>query len=43
MKKLTAAILLKAKQYGFSDRQIAHLCKTDELTVRRLRKEFGKL
>src|SRR5512140_2676094 len=26
---------------GFSDRQLAHLWKTDELTVRRLRKELG--
>ncbi len=33
--------LLKAKQYGFSDRQLAHLWKTDEWTVRALRKELG--
>ncbi len=30
--------LLKAKQYGFSDRQLAHLWKTDEWTIRALRK-----
>lgn len=41
MKKLPREILLKAKQYGFSDRQIAHLCRSDEQTVRRLRKEGG--
>lgn len=41
MKKLPHKILLKAKQYGFSDRQIAYLCKTDELTVRQSRKERG--
>jgi carbamoyl-phosphate synthase large subunit len=41
VKKLTPDILLKAKQYGFSDRQIAFLCKTDEATVRRLRKALG--
>ncbi|HXG00127.1 MAG TPA: carbamoyl-phosphate synthase large subunit [Bacteroidota bacterium] len=41
MKKITREILLKAKQYGFSDRQLATLWKTDEETVRRLRKELG--
>ncbi len=41
MKKITADILLKAKQYGFSDRQLATLWKTDEETVRRLRKSLG--
>ena len=34
-------ILLKAKQSGFSDRQLAHLWQTDEWTVRALRKELG--
>jgi carbamoyl-phosphate synthase large subunit len=33
-------VLLKAKQYGFSDRQLAHLWKTDEASIRRLRKEL---
>lgn len=40
MKKIDRDILLKAKQYGFSDRQLAHLWKTDELTIRRLRDTF---
>jgi len=39
--ELPRSLLLKAKQYGFSDRQIAHLWKSDELTVRKLRKELG--
>lgn len=41
MKKITREILLKAKQYGFSDRQLATLWKTDEETVRHLRKKLG--
>ena len=41
MNKITPHVLRKAKQLGFSDRQIAHLLGTDELTVRRLRKELG--
>ena len=41
MKSVTREILLKAKQYGFSDRQLAYLWKTDELTVRNLRKKLG--
>ncbi|MBI4548099.1 MAG: carbamoyl-phosphate synthase large subunit [Ignavibacteriae bacterium] len=41
MKKITYDILLKAKQDGFSDRQLAYLWKTDELTVRKLRKQLG--
>ena len=32
--------LLKAKNYGFSDRQLAHIWKTDEWTIRALRKEL---
>ena len=39
----TKEILLKAKQYGFSDRQLAYLWKTDEARVRTLRKELGVL
>ncbi|MDL1894096.1 carbamoyl-phosphate synthase large chain, partial [Sphingobacteriales bacterium CHB3] len=38
MKKITRDILLKAKQYGFSDRQLATIWKTEEKTVRDLRK-----
>jgi carbamoyl-phosphate synthase large subunit len=34
-------LLRKAKQYGFSDRQIATLCSTDEMSVRSLRKSLG--
>jgi carbamoyl-phosphate synthase large subunit len=41
MKNITKEILLKAKQYGFSDRQLAHVWKTDELSVRRSRNELG--
>ena len=36
-------VLLKAKQYGFSDRQLAYLWKTDESSIRRLRKELDVL
>ncbi|MFA4991754.1 MAG: carbamoyl-phosphate synthase large subunit, partial [Candidatus Omnitrophota bacterium] len=32
-------LMLKAKQYGFSDRQIAQLIKSDELSVRKTRKK----
>ena len=41
--KIPRDILLRAKQYGFSDRQLAHLWKTDEASVRVLRKELGVL
>jgi len=33
--------LLRAKQHGFSDRQLAHLWSTDEWVVRSLRKALG--
>ncbi|MBS12587.1 MAG: carbamoyl-phosphate synthase large subunit [Gemmatimonadetes bacterium] len=36
--RVTREHLLNAKQHGFSDRQLAHLWKTDEWTVRELRK-----
>ena len=36
-------LLRKAKQYGFSDRQLAHLWRTKELSVRDLRKRRGVL
>ncbi|MBI1807669.1 MAG: carbamoyl-phosphate synthase large subunit [Ignavibacteria bacterium] len=39
MKAITRDILLKAKQFGFSDRQLARLWKTDEASIRRLRHE----
>jgi len=41
MKSVTPDLLRKAKQYGFSDRQLAHLWKTDELSVRKLRERLG--
>ncbi|MCD5413195.1 MAG: carbamoyl-phosphate synthase large subunit, partial [Dehalococcoidia bacterium] len=34
-------LLLEAKRNGFSDRQLAHLLKTDELELRGKRKEMG--
>jgi len=34
-------VLRKAKRLGFSDKQIAYLLGTDELTVRKLRKKMG--
>jgi carbamoyl-phosphate synthase large subunit len=40
---ITPEILRRAKEYGFSDRQLATLWKTDELAIRRLRKEMGVL
>jgi carbamoyl-phosphate synthase large subunit len=43
LKPITRDILLKAKQYGFSDRQLATIWKSDEKTVRALRKELGVL
>jgi carbamoyl-phosphate synthase large subunit len=41
MKKVDRDILLRAKQFGFSDRQLAHLWKTGEPAIRRLREEMG--
>jgi carbamoyl-phosphate synthase large subunit len=40
LKKITRDILLRAKQYGFSDRQLAHLFKTDEPAIRALRRRL---
>ncbi len=34
-------LFVKAKQFGFSDRQLAHLWKTDESAVRAARKKIG--
>ena len=39
--RITRADLLKAKQHGFSDRQLAHLWRSDEWVVRALRKALG--
>lgn len=38
---VTKEILYKAKQYGFSDRQLSHIWKTDESKVRQLRKNLS--
>ncbi len=43
LSKIDRAALLKAKQYGFSDRQLAHLWRADEAVVRQLRKRLGVL
>ncbi len=40
---VTKETLYKAKQYGFSDRQLAHIWKTDEGNVRQLRKNLSVL
>ncbi len=37
LQKISASTLFRAKQFGFSDRQLAHMWKTDESTVRQLR------
>jgi carbamoyl-phosphate synthase large subunit len=42
-KKISPELLRKAKSMGFSDRQLAHLWKTDESTVRQLRRTLGVL
>ncbi|XP_033610658.1 CAD protein isoform X2 [Cryptotermes secundus] len=39
--QLSQELLLKAKQYGFSDKQIATFVKSTELSVRRKREETG--
>lgn len=41
--KVTPEILLKAKQYGFSDKQLATIWDVSEIAVRQLRKQFGIL
>jgi carbamoyl-phosphate synthase large subunit len=35
------SLFKEAKQYGFSDRQLAHLWNSDEMSVRRSRKKLG--
>ncbi len=40
-KAVTADVLRRAKQFGFSDRQLAHLWKTNEAAVRDLRRSLG--
>ncbi len=41
IENLDAELAAKAKEWGFSDRQLAFLLHTDEWTVRRRRKELG--
>ncbi|MEX2117614.1 MAG: carbamoyl-phosphate synthase large subunit [Bacteroidota bacterium] len=41
--RVTPELLRKAKELGYSDRQLAHLWGTTELAVRSLRKELGIL
>jgi carbamoyl-phosphate synthase large subunit len=41
--RISKSQLLKGKQNGFSDRQLAHLWKTDEWIIRDLRKDMGVL
>jgi carbamoyl-phosphate synthase large subunit len=40
-KSLTADLLKKAKQYGFSDKNIAQYLNLEEMELRRIRKEYG--
>jgi carbamoyl-phosphate synthase large subunit len=40
-KKITPELLTRAKQMGFSDKQLAHIWNSDELTIRSLRKSMG--
>lgn len=39
--KLTPLVIREAKQLGFEDRQIAKFVDSNEVAIRRLRKEFG--
>ncbi|MDI6786302.1 MAG: carbamoyl-phosphate synthase large subunit [bacterium] len=41
--KIDKELFRRAKRYGFSDFQIAYLCKSNELKVRSKRKELGVL
>ncbi|MBW7887660.1 MAG: carbamoyl-phosphate synthase large subunit, partial [Bacteroidetes bacterium] len=43
IQNISRTVLQKAKQYGFSDRQLAHLWKSSEDAVRNKRKELGVL
>ncbi|MBU0951634.1 MAG: carbamoyl-phosphate synthase large subunit [Elusimicrobia bacterium] len=42
-KKITSQLLRSAKEYGFSDKQLAKLLGKDELSIYKLRKKFGIL
>lgn len=41
IKKIDSTLLLQAKQFGFSDKQLGELLDTDEMTVRMMRKKKG--
>ncbi|MEX0735959.1 MAG: carbamoyl-phosphate synthase large chain, partial [Bacteroidota bacterium] len=41
--RITREVLVRAKQYGFSDRQLAHIWGSSELAVRQLRKQLNVL
>ena len=43
LEKVSKDLLRKAKEYGFSDTQLAHIYGSDEMTVRAIRKKFGIL
>lgn len=40
-KKITPELLFQAKQFGYSDKQLAFIWNSDELTIRELRKSLG--
>jgi carbamoyl-phosphate synthase large subunit len=41
IRPITRDVLLKAKQYGFSDRQLSHIWDMSEMAVRQLRHDLG--
>jgi carbamoyl-phosphate synthase large subunit len=41
IKNITPEIMREAKRFGYSDRQIAHLCNSQEDDIRKLRKKLG--
>ena len=43
LESISEDLLRQAKEYGFSDRELARIFSTDEMTVRGLRKEKGVL
>lgn len=43
LKEINEELFRRAKRYGFSDYQLAYLCKSSELEVRSKRKELGIL
>ncbi|MFC2159265.1 carbamoyl-phosphate synthase large subunit, partial [Actinomycetota bacterium] len=43
LKNISAETMREAKRFGYSDRQVAHLCKSNEDAIRNLRKKLGIL